>query len=199
MIDLTGMDALLIIASSDFRDEEYREPATALARAMAGVVIASSSKDAAIGMSGSRVVPDLLLPEVDVSKYAAIVFIGGSGASEYFQDAAAHKIAQDAVEQDKLVCAICIAPSTLANAGVLKGKKATCFTSEKANLEAKGAKVVEKNVVRDGKIITADGPDSAAAFAKTICEALAEEQPEEEPPAAELEREDWPNERPDGP
>ena len=199
MIDLTGMDVLLEIASSDFRDEEYREPAEALARAMAGVVIASSSKDPAVGMSGSRVAPDLLLSEVDVSKYAAIIFVGGSGASEYFEDAAAHKIAREAVEQDKLVCAICIAPSTLANAGVLRGKNATCFSSEKANLEAKGAKVVKKSIVRDGKIITADGPDSAAAFAKAVCEALAEERPQEEPPAGEPGREDWPNERPDGP
>jgi protease I len=199
MIDLTGMDVLLVIASNDFRDEEYREPAQALARAMAGVVIASSSKEPAVGMFGGSVTPDLLLTDVDVSNYAAVIFVGGSGASEYFKDAAAHKIAQDAVEQGKLACAICIAPSTLANAGVLKGKKATCFASEKANLEAKGAKVVKENVVRDGKIITADGPDSSAAFAKTICEALGEGRPQEAPPAAEQDREDWPNERPDGP
>jgi protease I len=199
MIDLTGIDVLLVIASNDFRDEEYREPAQALAHAMAGVVIASSSKDAASGMFGAQVEPDLLLSEVDVSKYAAIIYVGGSGASEYFESATAHKIAQDAVAQDKLVCAICSAASTLANAGVLKGRKATCFTSEKANLEAKGAKVVKKSVVRDGRIITANGPDSAAAFAKVICETLAEERPQEETPAGEPAREDWPNERPDGP
>lgn len=197
MIDLTGMDVLMVIASGDFRDEEYREPAQALAHVMAGVVVASSSKNDSVGMFGLHVTPDLLLSEVDVSKYAAVVFIGGSGASEYFNDAAAHKIARDAAEQGKLVCAICIAPSTLANAGLLKGKKATCFSAEKNNLVAKGAKFVNKGVVRDGKIITADGPDNAAAFAKAICEALAEGQPEEERPEAA--REKWPNERPDGP
>jgi len=197
MIDLTGMDVLMVIASGDFRDEEYREPAQALAHVMAGVVVASSSKNDSVGMFGLHVTPDLLLSEVDVSKYAAVVFIGGSGASEYFNDATAHKIARDAAGQGKLVCAICIAPSTLANAGLLKGKKATCFPAEKDNLVAKGAKFVNKDVVRDGKIITADGPDNAAAFAKTICEALAEEQPKEERPEAT--REKWPNERPDGP
>ena len=30
MIDLTGLDILLVIASDEFRDEEYREPAEAL-------------------------------------------------------------------------------------------------------------------------------------------------------------------------
>ncbi|MFH1732303.1 MAG: DJ-1/PfpI family protein [Planctomycetota bacterium] len=198
MIDLTGMDVLMVIASGDFRDEEYREPAQALAHVMAGVVVASSSKNDSVGMFGLHVTPDLLLSEVDVSKYAAVVFIGGSGASEYFNDPAAHKIARDAAGQGKLVCAICIAPSTLANAGLLKGKKATCFPAEKDNLVAKGAKFVNKGVVRDGKIITADGPNNAAGFARAICEALAEEQPEEERPDAGA-REKWPNERPDGP
>jgi len=197
MIDLTGMDVLMVIASGDFRDEEYREPAQALARAMAGVVVASSSKSDSVGMFGLHVTPDLLLSEVDVSKYAAVVFIGGSGASEYFNDATAHKIARDAADQGQLVCAICIAPSTLANAGLLKGKKATCFPAEKANLVAKGAKFANKGVVCDGKIITADGPDNAAAFAKAICEALAKGQPKKELPEAA--RENWPNERPDGP
>ncbi len=198
MIDLTGMDVLMVIASSDFRDEEYREPAQALAHVMAGVVVACSAKKPSTGMLGLRVEPDISLSEVDVSKYAAIVFVGGSGASEYFDDATAHKIARDAVDQDKLLAAICIAPSTLANAGILKGKKATCFESEKENLKAKGAKVVKENVVRDGKIITADGPESAGAFARTLCEALAEEMPEQ-PPAHELPREGWPHERPDEP
>ncbi len=174
MIDLTGKDVLMVVASNDFRDEEYREPAEALARAKAGVDIASSSKKVSTGMLGHTVTPDLLLSEVDVSKYAAVIFVGGRGASEYFDDPTAHKIAQDAAADGKLVCAICIAPSTLANAGLLEGKKATCFRSEKDNLTKKGAQVVEQGVVRDGNIITADGPESAKAFAKAVCEALAE-------------------------
>ncbi len=174
MIDLTGMDVLMVVASKNFRDEEYREPAEALAHAKAGVFIASSSKEVCKGMLGHTVTPDMLLSEADVSKYAAVIFVGGAGASEFFDDETAHKIAREAVEQGKLLCAICIAPSTLANAGVLNGKEATCFSSEKDNLAAKGAKFVAKGVVRDGKIITADGPKSAKAFAKAVCEALAE-------------------------
>ena len=198
MIDLDGMDVLLIVANSDFRDEEYREPARALAHVMAGVVVASSSKEPCVGMFGHTVTPDLLLSEVDVSKYAAVIFVGGSGAKEYFDDPAAQQIAREAAEQDKVLAAICIAPAILANAGVLKGKRATCFPSEKKALAARGAKVVDEGGVRDGKIITADGPDNAGLFARTICEALAEEMPEE-PPPPELARDDWPSERPDEP
>lgn len=174
-VDLSGKDVLMVIASKNFRDEEYREPAEMLAHAKAGVDIASSSKETAEGMLGMKVTPDLLLSEVDVSKYAAVIFVGGSGASEYFDDPTAHKIATDAAEQGVLLCAICIAPSTLANAGLLEGRKATCFSSRAEHLKSKRANVVDEGVVRDGNIITADGPESAKAFGKEIVEALDEE------------------------
>jgi len=172
MADLMGLDVLMVVASRDFRDEEYREPAQALAHAKAGVVVASSSKAEATGMLGHAVTPDLLLWQVNVSKFAAVIFVGGSGASEYFDDPTAHKIARDALAEGKLVAAICIAPSTLANAGLLKNKKATCFPSERENLKQHGAKLVDQPVVHDGNILTADGPESARAFAKTLCDAL---------------------------
>ena len=121
----------------------------------------------------ATVSPDMLLSEVDVSKYAAVIFVGGVGAAEYFDDTAAHEIAREAVKQNKLLCSICIASSTLANAGVLKGKKATCWPSEKGNLEAHGAIYVDDDVVRDGNIITSDGPENARAFARIICHTLA--------------------------
>lgn len=173
-IDLTGMDVLMVVASNEFRDEEFREPAEALAHVKAGVFVASSSKTVSTGMKGHTVSPDMLLSEVDVSKYAAVIFVGGVGAAEYFDDPVAHRIAQEAVRQNKLLCSICIASSTLANAGVLKGKKATCWPTEKSNLEAHGAIHVDDNLVRDGNIITSDGPENARAFARIICHALAE-------------------------
>ncbi len=181
MEDLTGIDVLMVVASGNFRDEEYREPAEALAHAKAGVVVASSSRDVCQGMLGHTVTPDLLLSDVDVSNYSAVIFVGGSGAGEYFDNPTAHRIARDTVAQGKLLGAICIAPSTLANAGLLKGKKATCYSSERKNLKAKGAKLVDEPVVRDGDLITADGPDSAHLFGKTVVEALLETV-EAEPP-----------------
>ena len=200
MQDLTGMDVLMVVASRNFRDEEYREPAEALAHAKAGIVVASSSRDVCQGMLGHTVTPELLLSDVDVSNYSAVIFVGGSGASEYFDNPTAHQIAQDTVAQGKLLGAICIAPSTLANAGVLKGKKATCYSSERKNLKTKGAKLVDEPVVRDGDLITADGPDSAHAFGRAVCEALAEGRPEDKPSEALKHRgEDVPRDRPPGP
>jgi len=107
-----------------------------------------------------------------------VVFVGGPGATEYVDDAQAHKVAQDAVAQDKVLAAICIAPEILAKAGVLKEKKATVWSSVADRgpikvLEDGGAEYVDQNVVQDGKMITANGPAAAKDFGKTIVEVLS--------------------------
>ena len=178
-VDLSGKQVLMVIASKDFQDKEYQEPATALKNAKATVAVAASTKEKCVGvLKKQTVTPDLLLSDVDVGKYDAVIFVGGPGAKEYFDDPIAHRIAKDAVSKGKLLAAICIAPSILANAGVLKDKKATVWsakgsTAEEKNLRDKGAKYEKKPVVVEGKIITADGPESARQFAKAILGALA--------------------------
>jgi protease I len=106
------------------------------------------------------------------SDYDAVIFVGGVGAEEYWDDATAHAIATATVNTGKLLCAICIAPVTLAKAGVLKGKRVTVFSSERDKLEAEGAIYTGKNVEVDGKIITANGPNAATEFAEAIVKAL---------------------------
>jgi protease I len=76
------------------------------------------------------------------------------------------------VEQGKVLAAICIAPVTLANAGVLKGKKATVFPSLQSQLTAQGARVVNQDVVQDGKLLTASGPKAAREFAAALVKML---------------------------
>jgi len=95
-------------------------------------------------------------------------------AQEYWDDPVAHAVAQEAVAQGKVLAAICIAPTTLAKAGVLQGKKATVFSSEAEELKACGANYTGTSVERDGLIITADGPKAAVEFAEEITRALGE-------------------------
>jgi protease I len=157
---------LMIIASSDFRDEEFSVPRAIFEKAGYSVTVACSSLDESKGMLGMKVKPNITLDKVNVEDYDAVVFVGGVGAKEYFTDASAHKIATDALVKGKVVAAICIAPNILANAGLLKGKKATC--NDAGNLKAKGAIYTGKPVERDGKIITGSGPTAAKEFAETI-------------------------------
>ena len=171
---LQGKSILMIIAHRDFRDEEYQEPRRIFEARGATISVASSSLDVAKGALGTQVKPALLLKDVAVGDYDAIVFVGGPGAQEYWDDPVAHAVAQEAVAQGKVLAAICIAPATLAKAGVLKGKEATVFSSEREELKACGANYTGASVERDGLIITANGPRAAARFAEEIAKALEE-------------------------
>lgn len=171
---LQNKSVLMIIARQNFRDEELAEPKRILEEAGARVTVASSAIQESVGMLGKvRITPEITLKEVDVADYSAVVFVGGSGASEYWDDATAHQIARDAFAQGKLLCAICIAPVTLARAGILKGRTATAFASVADELKKAGANYSTAGVEKDGTIITAEGPRSAAQFGMAIRDALA--------------------------
>lgn len=166
------MKAVLVIAPKNFRDEELFDTKAELDRAGIETKIAGKTKEEATGMLGGKATPELTLEEINAEAFDAIVFVGGSGASIYFDDANALNLAKAFAEKGKVVAAICIAPSTLANAGLLEGKNATSFSSERSNLENKGAKFSDKKVVVDGKIITARGPEAAKEFGQAIAKAL---------------------------
>jgi len=171
--ELAGKKVLMVIAHRDFRDEEYQVPRRYLEERGAEVRVASSSADTAKGMLGAQVKPDLVLEDVRVDDYDAIVFVGGTGAQEYWDNPTAHAIAREALEKGKLLAAICIAPVTLARAGLLEGKKATVFHSVAGEIKKGGANYTGKSVERDGLLITANGPQAAEAFAAEIARALA--------------------------
>jgi protease I len=173
MTSLQGKKVLMIIAARNFRDEELLEPKAILERQGAAVIIASSSLSPARGMLGASAQPHVLLRDVKSADYDAIVFVGGSGASEYWDNPTAHQIAREALSRGAVVGAICIAPATLARAGILKGKKATVWASESGQLKNAGAQYTGESVEVDGNIITADGPQSAGAFGKALVTALS--------------------------
>lgn len=163
---------VMIIAPDGFRDEELLEPQKILEKNGIEVIIASTTVNVAKGMLGAKIKPDILIQDIDVKDFDAVVFVGGAGASVYWQDPIAHKKAQDAYASGKVVAAICIAPVTLANAGILSGKKATVWESEGSKLKAKGAQYTAGDVEKDGNIITSSGPYAAGEFGKAILEAL---------------------------
>lgn len=169
---LTGKKVALVVASEKFRDEEFREPRNLLIQAGAAVVVASSKLSEATGMLGMKVKPDVLLQDLKPQDLAAVLFIGGAGASEYFHNRDAYRLAQEVLGQGGVVGAICIAPVILARAGLLKGKKATVFESEKEELTRAGASYTGTPVETDGRIITGNGPEAAGQFAQAVVNLL---------------------------
>jgi protease I len=166
--------AALIIASHSFRDEELFDTKDVLEKANVEAIIASTKKGSIKGMLGGTAEAGVLIDELNVDDFDAVIFIGGRGAAEYFGNATALKIAREAVGKRKVVAAICIAPTILANAGVLQDKKATSFSSERGRLIRAGAKYTGVAVEKDGSIITASGPAASRLFATAVVEALRE-------------------------
>jgi len=163
---------LMVLAPKNFRDEEYQKPRKVLEAMGLMVTVASKGTNEAIGMLGAKAKVDLDLSQVKIDDYLGVVFVGGNGAASYFNDKDALSLAREAFEKGKIVGAICIAPSILANAGVLSGKKATAFYSEEKNLTEKGAIYTGEPVTINGKIVTANGPSAAEEFGRKLGEVV---------------------------
>lgn len=162
---------LMLIAPEGFRDEELFHTKEELEKAGVEVEVASSSLKEARGMLGATYSPDKDYREVKEKDYDGIIFVGGIGSSCYFNDQQALKLAKDFFQAGKVVGAICIAPTILVNAGILQGKKATAFPSEKDRIASVGT-YTGKQVEQDGKIITASGPEAARKFGLLLAQAL---------------------------
>lgn len=172
MSDLANKTILMVLAPTDFRDEEYQEPRRVFEEAGAVVKVASKGVTEAKGSYGLNTSVSLDIYDASTNDYDAIVFIGGQGAAIYFNDNKVLDLAESFYEQGKVIGAICIAPSILANARILGGKKATAFGSEEQNLTEKGAIYTGEKVTVDGKVVTANGPAAAEEFGKAIVETL---------------------------
>lgn len=163
----------MIIAFREFRDEEYFIPKKILESADFKITTVSSSLGTAIGKLGGDTEVDILLENLKVFDYDAVLFIGGDGVRKYWDNETCYKIAREAVKNNKVLGAICIAPVILAKAGVLKGKKATVWSSpmDKSTvkiLKEEGVNYQEGPVVVEEKIVTASGPSAAKDFAKSV-------------------------------
>lgn len=164
---------VMIIACSMFRDEELFHTKEQLEKDGHEVVVASSRTGFCEGSRGGSAVAQITIDEISIDETDALVFVGGPGASEYFENSTAHKLAEEILLKDKVLAAICIAPVILAKAGLLKGRKATVFSSGEKELERCGAFYTGDMVTVDENIVTGNGPASAVSFAKRITEALA--------------------------
>jgi len=166
-----SFQVLLVVAPERFRDEELLEPRRALEARGIRVAVASTRGGIARGMLGARVAVDGTVREADAGAYRGLLVVGGAGAPAHLWDSeplrALARVVHDAGHP---VGAICLAPPVLARAGLLAGRRATTFPAPRAILELKraGATYVEEAVVLDGSVVTARGPEAAAAFAQTF-------------------------------
>ncbi len=124
------------------------------------------------GSRGVRILADLPWDEAWLAGSALLVVPGGMGGMETLRaDSRVLEHLRRAVREERLVAAVCAGPLVLAAAGVLQGRRATCYPGLEAQLRP--AEHRSTSVVRDGNLITSQGPGTAMGFAVELVRAVA--------------------------
>lgn len=153
-----------------FEETEAVATIDILRRAGVSVLTAGIGKGFATGSHQIIVETDALLDDVLEEDYEAIVLPGGPGTPKLNEIPALHSRLRRQAESGMLVAAICAAPSVLAAAGLLEGKRATCFPSVEGKMA--GAVIVREPVVVTGNIVTSRGVGTAIPFALEVAARL---------------------------
>lgn len=155
-----------------FEETEAIAPVDMLRRAGVTVKTVGIGKSVITGSHGLSVICDLTDSEVRLTDELDGVILPGGMPGTLNLDAsqAVHSAVDFAVSHQKLVCAICAAPSILGRKGLLSGKKAIAFPGFEKELE--GAIISKAPVVKDGVFITAKGAGVAVDFGLEIVAAL---------------------------
>lgn len=167
------MKSVLVPLAEGFEEIEAVTVVDLLRRAGVEVVTAALGTNPVKGSRGVPVVADVLLDDVSGRTFEAIVLPGGMpGAAHLREDGRVRRLLQRQAGEGRLVAAICAAPTVLAEAGLLEGRRATSFPGFLDADTVPGLQIVEQPVVADGNVLTSRGPGTAMDFALELIERL---------------------------
>jgi protease I len=184
MAHLTPSARVLMLATHGFEEAELFDTRQALLEAGLTVTLASIDKQAIKGVfwdeasgtaneSTKSITPDILLAQVNVDHFDALVLPGGVTNPDTLRiNADAVNMVRKFVSEEKVVAAICHAPWLLVEANVVKGRRVTGWASVRTDLANAGAHVVDEEVVVDDKPITSRMPANVPAFSQAVIKAL---------------------------
>lgn len=178
--ELQGKKIAYLISPQGTERVEFTDPKKALEDAGADVDVISIQSGEARTMDGdvepSESFPiDKTFSEVSSSDYDGLVVPGGTvGADTLRGDADAVSFIRSFFEQAKPVGAICHAPWTLIEAGVVEGRTLTSYPTLQTDLRNAGATWVDEEVVTDKGLVTSRNPNDIPAFSAKIIEEFAE-------------------------
>lgn len=162
------MVALLL--ADGFEEVEAATPIDILRRAGIEVKTFSISTEQYVcGAHNIMIDSDDYIGNIDYGEVDAVILPGGlQGTQNLGNCKDVQHILDYMYENNKIICAICAAPSILGKSGYLKGKRATCFPGFEEYL--KGAEYTAERVTVDGRFITSKGMGTAMDFALAIVE-----------------------------
>ena len=162
----------LIISADNFEDSELLVPYYRLKEAGVEVAVASLSRGAITGEHGYEVAVDKTLDEVNPDDYAILVLPGGKAPALVRKEPKALEIARSFFARSKPVAAICHGPQILISAGLLQGRRATCYRSVADELKEAGALYEDREVVVDANLVTSRQPADLPAFMRETMKQL---------------------------
>jgi 4-methyl-5(b-hydroxyethyl)-thiazole monophosphate biosynthesis len=157
------MKAILVLLAPGFEEIEFTAPVDILRRLGISVVTAGVQGREVEGAHGITMLADTLLSEVKTEDYAGIVLPGGAASWLLRDMPAVLQLVREMHAEGKLVAAICAAPIALEAAGVLKGRRCTCYPGVEGELKS-AAEVLAEPAVTDGQLVTGRGPGAALEF-----------------------------------
>jgi protease I len=175
MAQLLKGKRIAIVATDGFEQSELLEPRKALEAEGATVEIVAPKSGEIQGMEhddkGKKVAVDHTIDEVTSDDYAALVLPGGVANPDALRtNAKVVTFIRNFFDAKKPVASICHGPWTLIEAKAVKGRTMTSWPSLKTDLENAGAYWVDREVVREDRLVTSRKPDDLPAFCREMVE-----------------------------
>lgn len=169
---------IAILVTDGFEQVELTGPRDALKEAGAQVKILSDSKDKVRGWNHDQPADsfkvDGTFETARIDEYDAVLLPGGVINADQIRNLPkAQEIVRKAAEADKPIAVICHGAWLLVSAGLVKGKTLTSWNSLKDDINNAGGHWVDRQVVKDGGLISSRKPDDIPAFNKQLIETLA--------------------------
>lgn len=164
------MKKVIVPMANGFEEIEAITAIDILRRAGAEVTIAGINKRNLTGAHGVELTADSVMAEEKDKEFDLLYLAGGyDNAVSLSKDPATQDLIKKMAKDGKFVTAICASPLALHSAGVLEGKKYTCYPSVEKSI---GGNFVGGDVVEDSNIFTSKGPATAGKFALFLVEKL---------------------------
>jgi 4-methyl-5(b-hydroxyethyl)-thiazole monophosphate biosynthesis len=166
------MSKAIVIVADGFEEIEAVTQIDVLRRAGVEVTVAGLSGRMVRGAHDLEISADLLLDELDFTPDLVLLPGGMPGSQALGESEAVIELLQKQHAAGRWIAAICAAPAfALVRAGVLDGRRATCYPSFESRFSS-STTAVEDRVVVDGNVITSRGPGTALEFALVLVEQL---------------------------